>query len=103
MAHFIQVALGAFMSTVGVKGSTKSWEAHERDQLFGQNESIAIRKSQWLRQEGNARINKVSAMKPGIATIIQKESISRYFGSAETGLHIAGNAYCIDYANTWSS
>jgi len=31
-----------------------------------------IGKSQRLRKEGNARINKVSAMKPGIAKIIEK-------------------------------
>ena len=32
MAHVIQLALGAFMSSLGLKGRTKSWEAHERDQ-----------------------------------------------------------------------
>jgi len=31
MAHIIQLILGAFMSSLGVKGRTKSWEAHERD------------------------------------------------------------------------
>jgi len=31
MAHVKQLALGVFMSSLGVKGSTKSWEAHERD------------------------------------------------------------------------
>ena len=31
MAHVIQLALGAFMSSLGVKGHTKSWEAHECD------------------------------------------------------------------------
>ena len=35
MAHVIQLALGAFMSSLGVKGCTKSWEAHERNQQFG--------------------------------------------------------------------
>jgi len=76
MAHVIQLALGAFMSSLGVKGRTKSWEAHERDQQFGENESIDIGKSQRLRKEGNARINKVSAMKPGLAKIIEKVRIS---------------------------
>jgi len=76
MAHVIQLALGAFMSSLGVKGRTKSWEAHERDQHFGENESIDIGKSQRLRKEGNARINKVSAMKPGLAKIIEKVRIS---------------------------
>jgi len=58
------------MSSLGVNGRTKSWEAHERDQQFGENESIDIGKSQILRKEGNARINKVSAMRPGLAKII---------------------------------
>jgi hypothetical protein len=31
MAHVIQLAFGAFMSSLGVKGRTKSWEAPERD------------------------------------------------------------------------
>jgi hypothetical protein len=76
MAHVIRLALGAFMSSHGVKGRTTSREAHERDQQFGENESIDIGKSQRLRKEGNARINKVSAMKPGLAKIIEKVRIS---------------------------
>jgi len=76
MAHVIQLALGPFMSSLGVKGRAKSWEAHERDQQFGENESIDIWKSQRLRKEGNARINKVSAMKPGLAKIFEKVCIS---------------------------
>ena len=65
MAHVMQLALGAFMSSLGVKGRTKSLEAHERDQQFGENESTDIGKSQRLQKEGNARINKLSAMRPG--------------------------------------
>jgi hypothetical protein len=76
MAHVIQLAVGAFMSSLGVNGRTKSWEAHKRDQQFGENESIDIGKSQRLRKEGNARINKVSAIKPGLAKIIEKLRIS---------------------------
>jgi len=76
MAHDIPLALGAFMSSLGEKGRTKSWEAHERNQQFGENEIIDIGKSQRLRKEGNARINKVSAMKPGLAKIIEKVCIS---------------------------
>jgi hypothetical protein len=76
MAHVIQLALGAFMSSLGVKGRTKSWGGHERDQQFGENESIDIGKSQRLRKEGNARINKVSAMRPSLAKIIEKVRIS---------------------------
>jgi len=48
MAHVIQLALGAFMSSLGVNRRTKSWEAHEHDQQFGENESIDIGKSEGL-------------------------------------------------------
>jgi len=54
MAHVIQLALGVFMTTLGVKSCTNSWETHEHDQQFGENESIDIGKSQRLRKEGNA-------------------------------------------------
>jgi len=103
MAHIIQLALGAFMGSLSVKGCTKSWEAHEHDQQLGENESIGIGKSQRIREEGNARINKVSAMRPGLAKIFGKVRISRYFERPETDLHIAENACCIYYADTWSS
>jgi len=76
MAHVIQLALGAFMSSLGIKDRTKSWEAHEHDQQFAENESIDIGKSQRLRKEGNARINRVSAIRPGLAKIIEKVRIS---------------------------
>jgi len=101
MAHVIQLDLSVFMSSLGVKGRTKSWEAHERDQQFGENETTDIGKSQWLRKEGNARINEVSAMRPGLAKIIEKVRISTYFETAEGDLHIAENACCIDYTDTW--
>jgi hypothetical protein len=48
MAQVIQLALGAFLSSLSVKSHTKSWEAHERDQQFGENETIEIGKSQRL-------------------------------------------------------
>jgi hypothetical protein len=76
MAHFRQLALGAFLSSFSVKGHTKSWKANERDQQFGEDESIDIGKSQRLRKEGNAWINKVLAMRPGFAKIIEKVRIS---------------------------
>jgi hypothetical protein len=72
MAHVIRLALGAFMTSRGVKGRTKSWEAHQHDQQFGENKRTDIGKSQRLRKRGNARINKVSAIKPGLAKIIEK-------------------------------
>ena len=92
IAHITQLALGAFMSSLDIKGRTKSWEAHERDQQFGENQSIDIGRSQRLQKEGNARINKVLAMRPGLAKIIEKVHISRYFESPETNLYIAENA-----------
>jgi hypothetical protein len=48
MAQVIQFALGAFMSSLGVKGHTMSWEAHEHDQQFGENNTTDIGKSQRL-------------------------------------------------------
>jgi len=103
MAHIIQLALGVFMSNLGVKGNTMSWEAHEHNQQFGENESTNIGKSQKLQKEGNARIIKVWAMRPGLANIIEKVRISTHFERPETNLHIAENACCDDDADTWSS
>jgi hypothetical protein len=76
MAHVIQLALGVFISSLRVNGCTKSWEAYERNQQFGENESIEIGQSQRLRKEGNARTNQLSAMSPGLAKIIEKARIS---------------------------
>jgi hypothetical protein len=76
MAQVIQLALGGFLSSLGVQGPTKCWEAHEHDQQFGENESIDIGKSHRVRKEGNATINKVSAIRPGLAKIIEKVHIS---------------------------
>jgi hypothetical protein len=101
MAHLIQLALGAFMSRLGVKGHTKSWEAHERAQQFGESESTDIGKSQILRKEGITRINNVSAMRPCLAKLIETVCISSHYERPETDIHIAGNAYCIDYTDTW--
>ena len=91
------------MSSLGVKGCTKSWEAHERDQQFGENECTHIGKSQRLQKEGNARIDKVSAMKSGLAKIIEKVCISRYSENSETDHHITANGSWVNYDNTWSS
>jgi len=102
MAHVIHLALGAFMCSLGVNGRTKSWEAHECNQQFGENEGIDIGKRQRLRKEGNARINKVSAMTPGLAKIIEKVCILTYFECTETDYQIAENACCIEYADTWA-
>jgi len=84
--HIIQFASGAFMSSLSVKARTKSHVAHEHNQQFGENESTDIGKSQRLRREGNARILKVSAMRPGLAKIIENVRISRHFGKKLTFL-----------------
>jgi len=75
----IQLAIGAFMSSLSVKGCNKSWEADERDQQFGVYDSIHIGRRQSLRTEGNARFNNVLAMRPGLAKIIEKVRNSWYF------------------------
>jgi len=84
--------LGAFMSSLSVKGRTRSWAAHLCDRQSGENESVDIGNSQRLRKEGNTWINMVSAMRPGLAKIIETVRISGYVESAETDLHIADNA-----------
>jgi len=75
MEHAIQLPSGAVMHNLSVHGCTKSWEAHERDQQFGEKESTDIGKSQQLQKEGYARIHKVSAMRPGVAKIFEKVRI----------------------------
>jgi hypothetical protein len=89
MADIIQLTLGAFISSLGVKVHTKSWEAYEHDQQFGENESIHNGKRQRLRKEGNARINTALGMRPALAKIIEKVGTSRYFENPETDLQIA--------------
>jgi len=91
------------MSSLGVKDYTKSWKAHERDQQFEENERIDTARIKILRKEGNARINIVSALRPGLAKIIGKVHISTYFECPETEHQIGENACCINYAATCSS
>jgi len=91
------------MSSLGVKGRTNSWEAHKYNQQFGENESIDIGKSQRLRKEGNAKINKVSAMRLGLTKLIEKVLISRNFESAESDIHIAVNDCSVGDGDTRSS
>jgi len=55
MAQVIQLGLGAFMSSLGVEGRTKSWEAHESDHQFGENESTDIGKY-WKSAQPRARV-----------------------------------------------
>jgi len=88
------------MRSLGVKGCTISWEAHNRDQQFGENETTDIGKSQSLRKEANARINTVSAMKPGLAEKINKVHISKYYASSGTDHYRAANGSYYDYVDT---
>ena len=60
----------------------------------------AVKNSQRFRKEGNSRFNTVSAMKPGLAKIIEKVRISWYFESPEIDRQIAENTCYIDYADT---
>jgi len=76
MVQVIQLAFDACMGSLSVECRTKPGEAHEGDQQFGGNKRLHSGKSQRLRKEGNARINMVLAMKPGLAKIIEKVRIS---------------------------
>jgi hypothetical protein len=69
------LAIGALISSLVVIAPTKSWENHKRHPHLGENECIDIGKSQRLRIEGNARINMVFAMRPGLAKIIENVCI----------------------------
>jgi hypothetical protein len=51
----------------------------------------------------NARVNRVSAKRPGLAKIIEKIQVSIYFESAVNNHHIADNAGSIDYTEAGSS
>jgi len=97
MAHIIQLALRAFRCCLGVKGRTKSWESHEHNQQFGEKSSIAIGKSLRIQKEGNGRIKMLSAIRPGLAIIIEKVLISIDFESPENDHHIAETACCIEF------
>jgi len=103
MVHGIQLVLGAFMTSLGIEGHNKSREAEERDQQFGENKSIDIGRSQRLHKQGNDWTTKVSAMRPGLAMIIETVCISGTFKSPATDLHIGQNACCIHYTDTGSS
>jgi len=103
MAHDIEHAVHAFMSSLGVKGRTKSWEAYEHVQQFGEHQCTDTGKSQNVRKEGNARIYKLSEIKPGLPKIIPKVLIWRIFARYENDLGIPWNACGTAYADTWSS
>jgi hypothetical protein len=70
---------------------------------LGKNEIIDIGNSQRLSAEGNNRISKLSAMRPGLGKSIGQVCISRKFESPEIDDQIAGNSCSIDYGNIGSS
>jgi len=53
------------MSSLVGNARANTWETDDSDQQFGDNKSIDIWNIEILQKEGNARINKVSAMRPG--------------------------------------
>jgi len=59
LAHIIQLAIGAFISTLGVQGHTKSRESRDHNHQFGVNVSRNSGKCQSVQKEGNAGIDKV--------------------------------------------
>jgi len=103
MVHIMELPIGAFRSSLCVKGCAKSCEPPQRDQQFRAINSIGIEQHQRNRKEGNASINMVSAIWPVLGNIINNVCISRNVDSAETDLHIAVNADSIDYSDTRSS
>ena len=103
IAHSIQLTVGAFMFSLGVKCCTRCWEAHQCHLQFEENKSIDVGKSQRHRKEGNARINKISAMRPELAKRIEKVHNLWYFESSEIDCHLIVNACCSIYTDTWSS
>lgn len=74
MAHVIQLALSAFMQSLGVKGRSKSWEEGVRDTL---NENSNSGKG----KVGCARIKKIQDMQTGFSKIIEKVCVfdNNYF------------------------
>lgn len=64
------------MSSPIIKGHTTSWETYEHDQQCGEYGSMDLGESERLTKEGNAIVNKVSAMCSASAKIIEKELIS---------------------------
>jgi hypothetical protein len=103
MVNKLEMAFGVIMSSLRIKGCTKSWEAHDHDLQFGKKEIKEFGKSPRLRKEYNARINILSAMRPGLAKIIEKVCIAGDFETPESAINIAENACPIHYADSWLS
>jgi len=103
LAHDIQLVLGAFMSSLGVKGLIQSRETHQRNQQCGENQTTENGRSQRFRKEGNARFDQVSAMRLGLAKIIEKLHIWSNVDSPEIAINIGANPGFNDYTETCPS
>jgi len=103
MLNVIQLALGVLMSSLGVEGHTRSCEWCERDQQDGGHECANIGMSKTVWEEGNARLNKLSAMRPSHAKLIHNVHITTRFERPETDLDVAKSACWIYYEDTWLS
>ena len=66
MAHVIQLALGAFMNSLGVKGRQKSWEDTERDKMADDGGHGRKKRS------GGARVERVALLECGFNKIVEK-------------------------------
>jgi hypothetical protein len=66
MAHVIQLALGAFMNALGVKGREKSWEDTEREKMTADSGRVVKKKI------GGARVERVALLKGGFNKIVEK-------------------------------
>lgn len=75
MAHVIQLVLGAFMKSLGVKSREKSWGAAEKDRQFaGEDEDMGPPEdnAKKVSKLFNARADRVGAMTKGFNKIVEK-------------------------------
>jgi len=100
MVYIMPLAAGQFISSHGVWGHMKSWKAHEHNHRSAENNRIDIGNCQQLWKEGNARINKVSAMRAALAKIVQKVRIWSNFESPGTDLLSEPNTYIMYHSQT---
>ena len=64
MAHVIQLALAAFMKSLGIQGRNRSWEDGVRDALTEEQGG--------KKKMGRCRIGKIEILKAGFNKIIEK-------------------------------
>jgi hypothetical protein len=101
MVHVILLAIDGPMSSVSVERRTKSSEVLECSAVW-REWIIANGKRQTLRNKGDTRINKVSAMRPGLVKLMKKVRLAGYFESPDSDVHITENACCVTYDDNWS-